>query len=438
MIRSDLIHAFSQKLAIVLRGSDLYRVAMYDYYTIIARAVSRLERNTPAARQALFKRVRIIHMDQLCVRHPPPSNSEIERRRMGLEDAIRKIELESMFDGRPSQEPACVPSTKRLADDHKLVRLKQTKQPISVGALREVKPPTECDHPLVNRQRPVIENSQPILTAPQKGRSQSFFEPARGVLIEHLPRGREDAPGRPVGAHAAIEVTPKQVIPASEPNSGGIAGIIRQGANNLATETTTLTGKACAESGAFEGQNSWKPSRFISMQLLDQLLADAADPFALDTLKQDARSMLKWLQVERADAIKLKDYDRVARAFEQYISEGERSNFSTRDPRHNLLTDDIEGVFSRWLEREQGAAVFEKVLSGVANIWVGVVVGLNFLGVVGLLIAEPTLWAGIAKMAEIYSPLNVWTWAVQVLAVLPSLLAFAWLWAIRDDRLRRL
>jgi hypothetical protein len=405
---------------------------MHDYYTIIARAVSRLNHNTPATRQALFERIRFIHMDQLRVQQPSPSNSEIERARIALEDAIRKVEFEVMSGARQSREPAYAP-TKPWADDHKLVGVKPDRQPISLGAPQKVKPPPRRDHP-INRTGPVSKGS------PQKSGLQNAFELAKGFLIEERPRERGEVLGpTPMGTQTAVEFAQEQSIRALEASGGKSADLLGRDAGDLAAEKAISTKNAHAKSRAF-GQNAGKPNYLIPMQLLDQLIADAADQFALDSLKQDARALLKWLKVESADAIKLEHYALMARAFQQYLSEWQPAHVSTAElrPSSCALTDDIRAVFGRLLEREEAAVVFEKGLSGFAHIWVGLVIGLNFLGVVGLLIAEPTLWAGVAKVGETYSPFNVWTWTVQVLAVLPGLFAFAWLCGVRGDRLRRL
>ena len=60
---------------------------MPDYYPLIARAVSRLEKNTPEAHQDLFEQTRAILSDQLRNRQPPASDSEIMRERAALDEA---------------------------------------------------------------------------------------------------------------------------------------------------------------------------------------------------------------------------------------------------------------------------------------------------------------------------------------------------------------
>ena len=75
---------------------------MHNYYPLVARAVSRLESNTPVARDALFEKLRVILIDQLRIRQPPASSSEIMRERAALEVAIRKVELEAPIPSKSS------------------------------------------------------------------------------------------------------------------------------------------------------------------------------------------------------------------------------------------------------------------------------------------------------------------------------------------------
>jgi hypothetical protein len=71
---------------------------MSEYYTFLARAISKLESNTAEARQALIDHARAILAEQLRSRRPPPTKSEILRERSALEVAIRKIESASAVD----------------------------------------------------------------------------------------------------------------------------------------------------------------------------------------------------------------------------------------------------------------------------------------------------------------------------------------------------
>jgi len=68
---------------------------MTDYYPLIARAVAGLEKNTGEARRTLYERARAALVAQLRSLSPPLTESEITRERLGLEEAIRKVEAEA-------------------------------------------------------------------------------------------------------------------------------------------------------------------------------------------------------------------------------------------------------------------------------------------------------------------------------------------------------
>jgi len=68
---------------------------MADYYPLIARAVSGLEKNTAENRRALYDRARAALVSQLRGVQPALDETDITRERLGLEEAIRKVEAEA-------------------------------------------------------------------------------------------------------------------------------------------------------------------------------------------------------------------------------------------------------------------------------------------------------------------------------------------------------
>jgi hypothetical protein len=76
---------------------------MTDYYPLIARAVTALDKNTGEARRGLYERARGALVAQLRGLDPPLTESEITRERLALEEAIRRVEAESAR--RPRAEP---------------------------------------------------------------------------------------------------------------------------------------------------------------------------------------------------------------------------------------------------------------------------------------------------------------------------------------------
>ena len=81
---------------------------MADYYPLIAKAVAGLDKSTGEARRALYERARTALVTQLRGVVPALSESDITRERLGLEEAIRKVEAEaarkSRFDAPPERK----------------------------------------------------------------------------------------------------------------------------------------------------------------------------------------------------------------------------------------------------------------------------------------------------------------------------------------------
>src|ERR1700684_846422 len=73
---------------------------MADYHPLIARAVDGLGTSTGEARRALYERARAALVAQLRSIEPPLSEADITRERLALEDAIRKVEAETVRKAR--------------------------------------------------------------------------------------------------------------------------------------------------------------------------------------------------------------------------------------------------------------------------------------------------------------------------------------------------
>lgn len=65
---------------------------MDDYYSIIARAVSRLPSKTDEARQGIYERARTALQEKLRTLDPPLSEAELANAQFALEAAIRRVE----------------------------------------------------------------------------------------------------------------------------------------------------------------------------------------------------------------------------------------------------------------------------------------------------------------------------------------------------------
>lgn len=76
---------------------------MADYYPLISRAVSGLEKNSGENRRALYERARKALVDQLRAVQPALSETDITRERLALEESIRKVETDAV---RHTRQPA--------------------------------------------------------------------------------------------------------------------------------------------------------------------------------------------------------------------------------------------------------------------------------------------------------------------------------------------
>src|SRR6201997_2583024 len=79
---------------------------MADYHPLITRAVEGLANSTAEARRTLYERARAALVAQLRGIDPPLSEADITRERLALEDAIRKVEAESVRKARSESRPA--------------------------------------------------------------------------------------------------------------------------------------------------------------------------------------------------------------------------------------------------------------------------------------------------------------------------------------------
>lgn len=68
----------------------------------------------------------------------------------------------------------------------------------------------------------------------------------------------------------------------------------------------------------------------------------------------------------------------------------------------------------------------EATLTWFIRIWVGLAVALNALAIIGIFLAEPTFWAGWARVAKTFNPFNVTNFAAEMLLLSPAFAAYAW------------
>src|SRR5712671_677776 len=86
---------------------------MADYYPLIAKAVTGLEKSTGEARRALYDRARTALLAQLRGVEPALAEPDITRERLALEEAIRKVEAEAARRSRSDPPPPARPEPRQ-------------------------------------------------------------------------------------------------------------------------------------------------------------------------------------------------------------------------------------------------------------------------------------------------------------------------------------
>src|SRR5262245_24665415 len=78
---------------------------MADYYPLIARAVGTLKPNTPEQRRALYDRARKTLVDQLRIKDPTLSQTDVKAESAALDAAIQRVERDFARPAAPPQPP---------------------------------------------------------------------------------------------------------------------------------------------------------------------------------------------------------------------------------------------------------------------------------------------------------------------------------------------
>jgi hypothetical protein len=389
---------------------------MRDYYAVIARAVSQLDNNTPAAHNAIFNRAHAILIDHLRTRQPPASNSEIMRECAALEDAVRKIQLEMAMakkGPRPLQTPPLrlnytnggPPTSRENSANDRLKDQNGSRSGDRTKYIKTIKAPNSV------KSHHAIRGAKGSIQA-----LRGFFKRHRGMLA-----GR-----RTKNAKTRVRST------AAERPGAGAAGLHQTTILRNETKRGLITVRDRHDSGNDAVANVDIPifNHLLGIRWLDQLMLDAADPTAPDSLRADAQTVLEWLGVDKAAALDIEHYHQFTRAFQRYITECQNPLLEPINVTQDfslVLTDDIRGMFSRLLEREQTARIFDRTLMWLAKVWIRMVLILNVIIVIWLVGAAPNLWIGVVRLYQAYSPANLSNWAAQIVALSPALTAIIWL-----------
>jgi hypothetical protein len=79
---------------------------MAEYYAVLKKAIGGLDNNQAEARRTVYDKARNALIGQLKAVDPPLTTAEISRQRLELEEAIRKVERESVTNPNPARVPA--------------------------------------------------------------------------------------------------------------------------------------------------------------------------------------------------------------------------------------------------------------------------------------------------------------------------------------------
>jgi hypothetical protein len=102
--RHDLDHAVGRKSVETLSGSHQRSGQLAGYYHLIFQAVSRLEPNTSETRGKIYDLARTAMLLKLRSVIPSLTKLDIGREQLALEEAIKKVETESLHQlGAPTQ-----------------------------------------------------------------------------------------------------------------------------------------------------------------------------------------------------------------------------------------------------------------------------------------------------------------------------------------------
>ena len=184
---------------------------MADYQPLIAKAVAGLERNTGEARRALYERARTALVAQLRGVTPPLSESDITRERLGLEEAIRKVEAESARKARyeplPRPEPRAParPLRHEPPAEHKEVGRQDERAPPQSEPRPRTDPPPE--HPATTTAAE-LRRARPRPTGDRGSLSDEGLKGFRDVVAEAETLGEATAQAGKTAREAFASVPP--------------------------------------------------------------------------------------------------------------------------------------------------------------------------------------------------------------------------------------
>lgn len=158
---------------------------MTDYLPLLSRAVTGLERNSPEARRAVYDRARQALLKQLRSMNPPLAESEITRERLALEEAIRRIEAQTV---RPPERAAPPPPPPPPPSPSPAPAPRAPAAPVSHAPVPEA--PLDLDDAFAVQ----ADHAAPTPSAPPAAPARR--EAPRRPVVNEAPARPSPAPGR--------------------------------------------------------------------------------------------------------------------------------------------------------------------------------------------------------------------------------------------------
>ena len=183
-------------------------------------------------------------------------------------------------------------------------------------------------------------------------RSRAYWEknpgPEATQRIQEIDRAIEEEKTKPrtsnyvVFDDKLIDITHKDGTPVTAAERREITDELFQGAGVKRGSIRLAEQDARATITLFKHANASTFIHETGHEWLNRMMQDARDSQAPEDLKRDASTVLDWLGVDSADAIKTKHHEKFARGFETYMMEG-------RAPSQALAS--VFEKFARWLTR---------------------------------------------------------------------------------------
>jgi len=216
---------------------------MADYYPLIAKAVTGLEKSTGEARRALYDRARQALLAQLRGVTPALSEADITRERLALEEAVRKVEAEAARRSRSDPPPPryeARPEPPPPEPEERVEARQEPRAPLRPAPPRPSAPPAELPEPPPTSAR---QGTPSALSAAAAKTSPEKASPERTNPEPHQPDERRDDTRSPPSGAEPARVERTRWTPGGGPSlsSSGLKGF-----RDVVSETETL-GDATAQ-----------------------------------------------------------------------------------------------------------------------------------------------------------------------------------------------